>query len=83
MLLEAYLTGCGESILRQFEHQSEMQTTLEEIATLVREGCGRVERGVAVWRGMWLGGEGCGWVERDVAFHDVKDNTSYSGGVAG
>ena len=48
VLLEAYLTGCGESMLRQFEHQTEMQTTLEEIATLVRVvGC--------------YSGEGGGW----------------------
>lgn len=31
MILEAYLTSCGEAMLRQFEHQVEMQTTLEEI----------------------------------------------------
>ena len=35
VILEAYLTGCGEAMLRQFEHQAEMQTTLEEIASLV------------------------------------------------
>lgn len=43
VILEAYLTSCGEAMLRQFEHQVEMQTTLEEIAmevsmqTLLRE----------------------------------------------
>ena len=31
VILEAYLTSCGEAMLRQFEHQVEMQTTLEEI----------------------------------------------------
>ena len=35
-MLEAYLTGCGESMLQQFEYQVKMQTTLEEIATVVR-----------------------------------------------
>lgn len=36
VILEAYLTSCGESMLRQFEHQVEMQTTLEEIGVEVR-----------------------------------------------
>ena len=31
MILEAYLKGCGESMLKQFEDQVEMQTTLERI----------------------------------------------------
>ena len=35
VILEAYLKGCGEAMLRQFEHQVEMQTTLEEIASVV------------------------------------------------
>ena len=37
VILEAYLKGCGDAMLRQFEHQVEMQTTLEEIASVVRE----------------------------------------------
>ena len=35
MILEAYLKGCGEAMLKQFEHQVEMQKTLEEIASEV------------------------------------------------
>lgn len=35
VILEAYLIGCGEAMLKQFEHQVEMQTTLEEIASEV------------------------------------------------
>ena len=31
VILEAYLKGCGESMLKQFEDQVEMQTTLERI----------------------------------------------------
>ena len=40
VILEAFLTGCGDAMLRQFEHQVEMQTTLEEIALEVCMGCG-------------------------------------------
>ncbi len=35
VILEAYLKSCGEAMLKQFEHQVEMQTTLEEIASVV------------------------------------------------
>ena len=33
--MEAYLKGCGESMLKQFEDQVEMQTTLERIGLKV------------------------------------------------
>lgn len=39
VILEAYLTGCGEAMLKQFEHQVEMQTTLEEIGMEVCRDC--------------------------------------------
>lgn len=35
VLLEAYLKGCGESMLTRFENQMEMQTKLEEIGKQV------------------------------------------------
>ena len=35
VILEAYLKGCGESMLKQFEDQVEMQTTLERIGMKV------------------------------------------------
>ena len=37
VILEAYLKSCGEAMLKQFEHQVEMQTTLEEIASVVSQ----------------------------------------------
>ena len=35
VILEAYLKGCGEEMLKQFEDQVEMQTTLEKIGMKV------------------------------------------------
>lgn len=35
VLLEAYLKGCGEAMLHQFEKQVAMQTCLEEIGKQV------------------------------------------------
>ena len=39
VIMEAYLKGCGESMLKQFEDQVEMQTTLERIGMEVCDVC--------------------------------------------
>ena len=35
VVMEAYLKGCGEAMLKQFEDQVDMQTTLERIGVKV------------------------------------------------
>ena len=35
VIMEAYLKGCGESMLKRFEKQVEMQMTLEDIGKQV------------------------------------------------
>jgi hypothetical protein len=39
VILEAYLKGCGESMLRQFEDQVDIQMKLEEIALELKQRC--------------------------------------------
>jgi len=39
VILEAYLKGCGEAMLKQFEQQVEMQTKLEEIGKELKQSC--------------------------------------------